>query len=56
MKEATVCVADTRRRLDNALQELQGLVDSDGELLAETGSAELEEAKALLAANPISEQ
>jgi hypothetical protein len=53
MKEATVCLADARRRLDNALQELQSLVETDGDLLAEKGPAELEEAKALLAANPI---
>ncbi len=52
MKEATVCLADARRRLETALQELQGIVESDGDQLAEKAPADLEEAKALLAANP----
>lgn len=53
LKEATICLADARRRLDNALQDLQGIIDTDGEQLAEKSPTEFEEAKALLAANPI---
>ncbi len=55
MKEASVCLSDSRKRLDTAVTELQALLDDGGELLAEKGPAEVEEAKALLAANPISE-
>jgi hypothetical protein len=48
-----VCLGDARRRLDNSLQDLQSIIDTDGDQLAEKSPAEFEEAKALLAANPV---
>ena len=53
LKEASVCLGDARRRLDSALQDLQSIIDADGELLSEKSPADFEEAKALLAANPV---
>ena len=52
LKEATICMADARKRLDRALLELQRLLDAGGEQLNETIPADVEEAKALLARKP----
>jgi len=50
LKEAEACVVDSKRRLGEALQDLESLVDEHGEALAE--NADMLEAKKLLEANP----
>ena len=55
-KEAETCVVDARRRLDNALLELSGLIETDDEILSKSSPAELEEAKALLRENPVGDE
>eukprot|EP00286_Rhodomonas_abbreviata_P008622 CAMPEP_0181331656 /NCGR_PEP_ID=MMETSP1101-20121128/24630_1 /TAXON_ID=46948 /ORGANISM="Rhodomonas abbreviata, Strain Caron Lab Isolate" /LENGTH=134 /DNA_ID=CAMNT_0023441155 /DNA_START=10 /DNA_END=415 /DNA_ORIENTATION=+ len=46
LKEAKACLVDTNRRLEKACDELQDIVDEDGEALAE--SEDMVEAKKIL--------
>ena len=50
LKEAESCVVDSKRRLGEALQDLESIVDEHGEALAD--NSDVVEAKKLLEANP----